>query len=107
RRLDDLWHYATTTETLGWVSVDLRRDERAARLLGVAAGFWGQTGSGLAGPWQKYHDAATERLHARLGGRRVASEFEVGRKLDRRAALVFALEERPTAPASGAEVEGL
>ena len=101
RRLDDVWHLAWTTETLAWVSVDLRRDERAARLLGMAAGFWAQSGAGLAGPWQAFHVAATERLRVRLGERRLADVIAVGARLDRTAGLAFALEER-TASATGA-----
>jgi DNA-binding CsgD family transcriptional regulator len=95
RRLDDIWHLAWTTDTLAWVSVDLRRDERAARLLGMAAGFWAQSGSGLAGPWRGFHATATERLRSRLGERRLAQEIAAGARLDRAAGLSFALEERP------------
>lgn len=94
RRLDDVWHLAWTTETLAWVSVDLLRDERAARLLGMSAGFWAQSGSGLAGPWREFHAAATERLRNRLGERRLAQEIAAGARLDRAAGLSFALEER-------------
>jgi non-specific serine/threonine protein kinase len=95
RRLDDVWHLAWTTETLAWVSVDLRRDERAARLLGMSAGFWAQSGSGLAGPWRRFHATATERLRSRLGERRLAQEIAAGARLDRAAGLCFALEEPP------------
>jgi non-specific serine/threonine protein kinase len=100
RRLDDVWHLAWSTETLAWVSADLRRDERAGRLLGMAAGFWAQSGSGIAGPWQVFHDAAAERLRSRLGERRLGQEIAAGAQLDRAAGLSFALEERP-APAMG------
>ena len=97
RRLDDTWHLAWTTETLGWVSVDLRHDDRAARLLGMAGGFWALSGSGLAGPWQEFHVAAIERLRGRLGERRLAREIAAGARLDRAAGLSFALEERTVA----------
>ncbi|HET7702523.1 MAG TPA: LuxR C-terminal-related transcriptional regulator [Candidatus Limnocylindrales bacterium] len=107
RRLDDVWHLAWTTETLAWVSVDLRRDERAARLLGMAAGFWSQSGSGLAGPWQAFHAAATERLQGRLGGRRLAREMAAGTRLDRAAGLTFALDERPAAVLGRGDGAGL
>jgi DNA-binding CsgD family transcriptional regulator len=100
RRLDDIWHLAWTTETLAWVSVDLRRDERAARLLGMAAGFWALSGSGLAGPWRGFHTMATERLRNRLGEPRLAQEIAAGARLDRAAGLSFALDER-TVSATG------
>jgi predicted ATPase/DNA-binding CsgD family transcriptional regulator len=101
RQLDDVWHLAWTTETLAWVSVELRRDERAARLLGMSAGFWAQSGSGLAGPWRGFHATATEQLRSRLGERRLAQEIATGARLDRAAGLSFALEER-SAPVIGA-----
>jgi non-specific serine/threonine protein kinase len=107
RRLDDVWHLAWTTETLAWVSVDLRRDDRAARLLGMAAGFWAQSGSGLAGPWRTFHTTATERLRSRLGERRLAQEIAAGARLDRRAGLSFALGERPSASTNLAGTAGL
>ena len=40
RRLDDIWHRSWTIEASGWVTVDLGRPERAARLLGIAAACW-------------------------------------------------------------------
>jgi hypothetical protein len=53
RRLDDLWHLAWSTETLSWITVDLGRDERAARLR-IAAGYrrppvpgWPARGAGI------------------------------------------------------------
>ena len=107
RRLDDIWHLAWTTETLAWVSVDLRRDERAARLLGMSAGFWAQSGSGLAGPWRGFHAAATERLRNRLGERRLAQEIAAGARLDRAAGLSFALDERPASVMGSTDGVGL
>jgi len=107
RRLDDVWHLAWTTETLAWVSVDLRRDERAARLLGMSASFWAQSGSGLAGPWRGFHAAATKRLLSRLGERRLARETSAGGRLDRTAGLSFALEERLASVAGPADGVGL
>jgi DNA-binding CsgD family transcriptional regulator len=105
RRLDDVWHLAWTTETLAWVSADLGRDERAARLLGMSAGFWAQSGSGIAGPWQGFHVAAIARLRSRFGERRLAQEIAAGARLDRAAGLSFALEDPPgtlVRPADGA-----
>jgi predicted ATPase/DNA-binding CsgD family transcriptional regulator len=107
RRLDDIWHLAWTTETLAWVSVDLRRDERAARLLGMSAGFWAQSGSGLAGPWRGFHATAIERLRSRLGERRLAQETAAGARLDRAAGLSFALEERPASVVGPTDGVGL
>ena len=107
RRLDDIWHLAWTTETLAWVSVDLRREQRAARLLGMAAGFWAQSGSGLAGPWREFHAVATERLRHRLGEPRLTQEIAVGARLDRAAGLSFALEERPASLTSPTDRLGL
>ena len=52
------------TETLACVSVDLHRDERAARLLGMAEGFWAQSGPGLAGPWHQLHPAPPSAFEA-------------------------------------------
>jgi non-specific serine/threonine protein kinase len=104
RRLDDLWHLAWTTETLAWVSVDLGRYERAARLLGVAAGFWARTGSGLAGTWRTYHDTAVARLGRSLGERRLGGEIAAGTSLDRAAAVAFALEEVPSPAARGPDL---
>jgi non-specific serine/threonine protein kinase len=95
RRLDDIWHLAWTTETLAWVTVELGRDVRAARLLGMSSGFWALSGSGLAGPWRKFHASATERLRTRLGDRRLVQEIAAGARFDRATGLSFALEERP------------
>ena len=99
RRLDDVWHLAWTTETLGWVTVQLGRHERAARLLGIAAGFWARTGSGLAGPWRPYHDAAEAELRRLIGVRRFLSQVDEGKSLDQARALSFALEDADGATA--------
>jgi DNA-binding CsgD family transcriptional regulator len=107
RRLDDTWHLAWTTETLAWVSADLGRDERAARLLGMAAGFWAQSGSGLPGPWRRFHTTATERLRRRLGERRLTRDVAAGMRSDRAAGLSFALEEEPSSVARPADGMGL
>ena len=107
RRLDDVWHLAWSTETLAWVSADLGRDERAARLLGMAAGFWAQSGSGLAGPWRGFHAAATDRLRNRLGDRRLAKGIAAGMRLDRVAGLAFALEEGQASVAGSTDGVGL
>ena len=107
RRLDDVWHLAWTTETLAWVSAELHRDERAARLLGMAGGFWAQSGSGLAGPWRGFHAAATERLRGRLGERRLAREIAAGARLGRAAGLSFALEERAESGGGSGDGVGL
>ncbi len=93
RRLDDLWHMASSTEALGWVAVDTARFERGARLLGIAEGCWAQTGSRLADPWQAWHTTAMERLREHLGARRLAGEIDGGRVLSRAEGLAFALEE--------------
>jgi non-specific serine/threonine protein kinase len=102
RRLDDVWHFAFTMEVLGWVTVDIGRPERAARLLGIASTFWERTGSALPPPWHGYQDAARERLRRRLGMERTADEFDAGARLDRAAALAFALDEAPPTPATRA-----
>ena len=93
RRLDDLWHMASSTEALGWVAVDTGRFERGARLLGIAEGCWAQTGSRLADPWQAWHTTAMRRLQERLGARRLNAEIDAGRALSRAEGLAFALEE--------------
>jgi predicted ATPase/DNA-binding CsgD family transcriptional regulator len=95
RRLDDLWHLAWSTETLGWVTADRGRLERGARLLGIAGRLWAQTGSRLAGPWQKRHAKAVDRLRERLGESRLSAELEAGGALSRADALAFALEDAP------------
>ena len=95
RQLGDLWHMAWSTETLGWVAADTGRFERGARLLGIAAGLWAQTGSrlGLADPWQAWHAEAMEHLRERLGAVRLTAAIEAGRRLTRAEALAFALQE--------------
>jgi DNA-binding CsgD family transcriptional regulator len=95
RRLDDVWHLAWSMETLAWVAVDRGRLERGARLLGIAARLWEQSGSRLAGPWQVRHARAVERLRERLGESRLSSELEAGGALSRADALAFALEVPP------------
>jgi non-specific serine/threonine protein kinase len=93
RRLDDIWHRAWTIEALGWVAVDLGRHERAARLLGIAAGCWAYTGSGMTEPWQRFHDAAEASLRRRLGDVRLVREMDAGRQLDQARAMSYALED--------------
>jgi non-specific serine/threonine protein kinase len=61
----------------------------------MSSGFWALSGSGLAGPWRKFHASATERLRTRLGDRRLAQEIAAGARFDRATGLSFALEERP------------
>jgi non-specific serine/threonine protein kinase len=102
RRLDDLWHMASSTEALGWVAVDTARFERGARLLGIAEGCWAQTGSRLADPWQAWHTTAMERLREHLGERHLRSEIEAGRALSRPEGLAFALEEAADSPRAAA-----
>jgi non-specific serine/threonine protein kinase len=98
RQLGDLWHMAWSTEALGWVAADTGRFDRGARLLGIAAGLWAQTGSRLADPWQAWHAAAMGHLCERLGTVRLAAAIEAGRALTRAEALAFALQEaRPLA----------
>ena len=104
RQLGDLWHMAWSTEALGWVAADTGRFERGARLLGVAAGLWPQTGTQLADPWQAWHAAAMEQLRERLGAVRLTAAIEAGRALTRAEALAFALEEAgPVAAKPGPE----
>ncbi len=93
RQLADLWHMAWSTEALGWVAVDTGRFERGARLLGIAAGLWKQTGSRLADPWQGWHATAMERLGDRLGAVRLNAAIVTGQALTRTEALAFALDE--------------
>ncbi len=105
RRLDDLWHRSWTIEALSWVTVDLGPTERAARLLGIAAGCWAHAGSSLTTPWERYHDTAEKELRRRLGDARFSREFEAGKQLDQARALSFALEEvRATPPAAALPV---
>jgi predicted ATPase/DNA-binding CsgD family transcriptional regulator len=99
RRLDDIWHRAWTIEALGWITVDVGRHERAARLLGVASGCWAYTGSGLTEPWQVFHDTALGELTRRMGDTRLAAEMEAGRQLDQVRAMSFALEDVVVPPA--------
>jgi predicted ATPase/DNA-binding CsgD family transcriptional regulator/transcriptional regulator with XRE-family HTH domain len=105
RKLDDVWHLAWSTETLAWIAVDRGRLERGARLLGVAARLWEQTGSRLAGPWQVRHASAVERLRERLGEGRLSSELQAGGALSRADALAFALEAPPVHRGVGTEPE--
>ena len=94
RQLGDLWHMAWSTEALGWVAADTGRFERGARLLGIAAGLWAQTGPPvLADPWQARHVAAMEHLRQRLGAVRLTAAIETGRRLTRAEALAFALQQ--------------
>ena len=102
RQLGDLWHMAWSTEALGWVAADTGRFERGARLLGIAAGLWAQTGSRLADPWQGWHAAAMEHLRERLGAARLTAAIEAGRALTRAEALAFALQEAGPAAAAPA-----
>jgi non-specific serine/threonine protein kinase len=104
RQLGDLWHMAWSTEALGWVAADTGRFERGARLLGIAAGLWAQTGSRLADPWQAWHATAMEHLRERLGTARLTAAIQAGRTLARPEALAFALEEAgPVAAQPGPE----
>ena len=84
---------AWSTEALGWVAADTGRFERGARLLGIAAGLWAQTGSRLADPWQGWHAAAMGHLRERLGAARLTAAIQAGRTLTRAQALAFALQE--------------
>lgn len=93
RQLGDLWHMAWSIEALGWVAADTGRFERGARLLGIAAELWPQTGTQLAYPWQAWHAAVMEHLRERLGAVRLTAAIEAGRTLTRAEALAFALEE--------------
>jgi serine/threonine-protein kinase PknK len=99
RRLDDVWHLAWTSETLAWVTVDRGRNQRAARILGIASAFWARTGSGLARPWRRYHDAAETDLRWAIGEPQLADEIEAGAQLDHFRALSFMLEDVQTPPA--------
>jgi predicted ATPase/DNA-binding CsgD family transcriptional regulator len=107
RRLDDVWHRAWTIEALGWVTVDLGRHERAARLLGIAAECWAFAGSDLTPPWQVYHDAAVAHLQRRLGGATYARAFESGTQLDAARAMSFALEDADSAPPPAPAAQGV
>ena len=93
RALDDLWHLAWSTETLGWVTVDTARYERGARLLGIAAGLWAQTGAHRGDPLQTCQTRALEQLRTHLGARQLERELAVGRTLSRSDAYAFALGE--------------
>lgn len=108
RQIDDFGNLAWSTEMLGWVATDAGRYERAARLLGIAASLWAQTGTRLTGPWAAWHDAAVTRLGDRLGARRVKAELEAHRTAGRADALAIALgEPLPRAEASSAATPGL
>lgn len=98
RRLDDVWHRAWSFEELAWVSADLGRPERAARLLGIAAACWAHTGSNLTPPWERFRDRAVASLRRRLGGVRFEQEFAAGEALDPARAMSFALDEAVEAP---------
>jgi DNA-binding CsgD family transcriptional regulator len=93
RRLDDVWHRSWTIEGMAWMTVDLGRYERAARLLGIAAGCWEFAGTTITAPWRGFHDTALAELRRRLGESRFTREFEAGRQLDPVRALSFALED--------------
>jgi len=93
QRLDDIWHRSWTIEASAWVTVDLGRPERAARLLGIAAASWDFAGTSLTTPWRRLHETAETELRRQLGAVRFAREFEAGRRLDQARALSFVLDD--------------
>jgi non-specific serine/threonine protein kinase len=95
RRLDDVWHRAWSIEALGWVTADLGRDVRAARLLGTAQACWAYTGSSITPPWQVYRDAVLATLRRRMGDERLDHEVAAGRSIERSRAISYALEDGP------------
>lgn len=89
--MGDLGHLAWAADTLGWVTLDLGKPERAARLLGLADAAWIRSGARLAAPFQRCHDDAMARLRQALGETKLASETAKGRDLDGVPAFAFIL----------------
>jgi len=87
-------------ETLAWISTDAGEHERAALLLGAAAGRWRALPGELPTPLIEYRDACWDELERILGGARFESLFQIGRGLSLDEVLDMAL--RATASDEGA-----
>ena len=66
-------------EALAWITADARQHERAALLLGSAAGRWLALPGDLPGPLAAYRTRCHDELRQALGAERMQSLFEHGR----------------------------
>jgi predicted ATPase/DNA-binding CsgD family transcriptional regulator/tetratricopeptide (TPR) repeat protein len=95
REMRDRQGAADALESLGWATAALGQLERAAWLLGAAAGIRESLAMRLFPFWQPEHDRAETAARAALGGEAYASAFSQGSELSLEEAIAVALADDP------------
>ncbi|MEV6595709.1 LuxR C-terminal-related transcriptional regulator [Actinoplanes sp. NPDC051346] len=94
---DEQFTVGLSLEALGWVAASLRRDQRAAQLLGASDRMWRAMHASLSSfrALRDFHDEVTSELRARLGDRAFEAAFDHGAALTPAEAMALAVERMP------------
>ncbi|GGQ55560.1 ATP-binding protein [Couchioplanes azureus] len=94
---DEQFTVGLSLEALGWVAASVRRDQRAAQLLGASDRMWRAMQASLTHfrSLRDFHDEVTAQLRARLGDRAFEAAFERGVALSPAEAMALAVERVP------------
>ncbi|OJF13070.1 hypothetical protein BG844_17195 [Couchioplanes caeruleus subsp. caeruleus] len=101
---DEQFTVGLSLEALGWVAASVRRDQRAAQLLGASDRMWRAMHASLTSfrALRVFHDEVTTQLRARLGDRAFEAAFDRGVALTAAEAMALAVERVPAPrPAAG------
>src|SRR5215472_15352693 len=108
RALDDRSGAPLSIEFLAWIASAEGRAERAACLFGASKATWGAWPATLPEPFQTARTKAETAARDRLGEKAYAAAFGRGAQMNFADAIVYALEEKPSARTRQSSVrEGL